>query len=115
LEVDKIEMSKTIKHIHDLKISDFIDSDVKDKFVGQNMLILKSESDKLLLQLNWGPSFKQMKNGVETEYYYARTQLSEKIFALEKEVIESLNLEPEKIVKKNESVTPPAPVAAPEK
>jgi hypothetical protein len=49
---------------------------VRDKFTGKNMMILKTASDKLLLQLNWGPSYIVNKNGVDTEYFYARTQLS---------------------------------------
>lgn len=114
LEVDKSEIVKTIKRIHDLKISEFIDTDVKDKFVGQNMLIIKSDTEKLLLQLNWGPSFKMVKNGEEKEYFYARTQLSDRIFALEKSAIDNLNLQAEKIVKKTdkvENVSPPEPAA----
>jgi predicted metal-binding transcription factor (methanogenesis marker protein 9) len=114
LEVDKAEMAKTIKRIHDLRISEFIDTDVKDKFVGQNMLIIKSETEKLLLQLNWGPSFKLTKNGEEKEYFYARTQLSDRIFALEKSAIDNLNLQAEKIVKKTDKVenaNPPEPAA----
>ncbi len=114
LEVDKSEIVKAIKRIHDLKISEFIDSDVKDKFVGQNMLIIKSDTEKLLLQLNWGPSFKMVKNGEEKEYFYARTQLSDRIFALEKASIDNLNLQAEKIVKKTdkvENVSPPEPAA----
>lgn len=112
LEVDKSEIVKAIKRIHDLKISEFIDTDVKDKFVGQNMLIIKSETEKLLLQLNWGPSFKMAKNGEEKEYFYARTQLSDRIFALEKAAIDNLNLQADKIVKKTdqvETVSPPEP------
>jgi hypothetical protein len=114
LEVNKSEVAKAIKRIHDLKISEFIDSDVKDKFVGQNMLIIKSETEKLLLQLNWGPAFKLNKNGVEKEYFYARTQLSDRIFALEKSAIDNLSLQPDKIVKKSdkaENIKPPEPAA----
>lgn len=114
LEVDKSEIVKAIKRIHDLRISEFIDTDVKDKFVGQNMLIIKSETEKLLLQLNWGPSFKMTKNGEEKEYFYARTQLSDRIFALEKSAIDNLSLQAEKIVKKTdkvENVNPPEPAA----
>ena len=103
MEVDKNEIAKTIKRIHDLKISEFIDSGIgKEKFVGNNMLILKSESDKLLLQLNWGPSYTLTKDGKPLEYFYARTQNSEKIFALDKALIESLNLDYERVVRKNE-------------
>ena len=105
LEVDKSEISKTIKKIHTLKISEFIDTNVKDKFSGNNMLILKSDSEKLVLQLNWGPGFTLKKDGKDVEYYYARTHLAENIFALEKQVIEDLNLAAEKIKRKNSDET----------
>ncbi len=102
LEVDKSEIVKTIRKIHDLRISEFIDTpDAKNKFVGQNMLILKSETEKLLLQLNWGPLYKINKNGVEVEFFYARTHLSDKIFGLERSIIDNLNLNNNQIVRKN--------------
>lgn len=86
-------ITKALNHAHSLKISEFIDDSAKqEKFEGQNMLILKSDKEKLVLQLNWGPSFKEKKSGTEKEYYYARTHLSNKIFALEKNLVDSLNL-----------------------
>jgi hypothetical protein len=88
------QVKKTLNKIHDLKISEFIDDQsLKSQFEGTNMLILKSDTEKLVLQLNWGPSFKMKKAGEEKEYYYARTQLSDSIFALEKKVIDSLELD----------------------
>jgi hypothetical protein len=107
LEVDKAEISKTIKNIHNLKISEFIDENVKDKFVGQNMLILKSDTEKLVLQLNWGPSFKLKKDGEEKEYFYARTHLSDSIFALDAEIITNLNLSSDKVKRKTETIEKP--------
>ena len=86
-------ITKALNNAHGLKISEFIDDSAKqEKFEGQNMLILKSDTEKLVLQLNWGPSFKEKKSGSEKEYYYARTHLSNKIFALEKSLVDSLNL-----------------------
>ena len=107
LEVDKAEISKTIKNIHNLKISEFIDENVKEKFVGQNMLILKSDTEKLVLQLNWGPSFTIKKDGVEKEYFYARTHLSGSIFALDAEIVANLNLSSDKIKRKTETLEKP--------
>ena len=107
LEVDKAEISKTIKNIHNLKISEFIDENVKEKFVGQNMLILKSDTEKLVLQLNWGPAFTIKKDGVEKEYFYARTHLSDSIFALDADIVANLNLSSEKIKRKTEVLEKP--------
>lgn len=114
LEVESNELAKAIRKIRDLKVSAFIDTDVRDKFTGQNMLILKTATEKLLLQLNWGPSYIVNKNGVDIEYFYARTQLSDKIFGLEKSVIDDLSLNPDKLTKKSDSteVVKP-PTAAP--
>jgi hypothetical protein len=100
-EVDKTQITNTIKKIHSLRISEFLDNSAKDKFLGKNMLILKSESDKLVLQLNWGPAFSKKKDGKDVEYFYARTNQSENIFALEQKIIEDLNLNAEKIKRDN--------------
>lgn len=87
-------IEKLVMRAHDLKISEFLD-DPKEaqKFEGQNMLILKSDSGKLVLQLNWGPSLKLKKNGADRDYFYARTQLSDRIFALEKSQLDNLMID----------------------
>jgi hypothetical protein len=91
--LDDEAIKKVLSKADDLKISEFIDSPTdRDKFEGKNMLILKSNTEKLVLQINWGPKFKQKKAGTEKEYYYARTQLSNTIFAIEKNLIDSLTL-----------------------
>lgn len=101
------QIKRTINKIHDLKISEFVDNPIdKGKFEGKSMLILKTDKEKLVLQLNWGPAFKITKDGNETEYYYARTHLSDSIFALEKKLIDSLDFDKIFIAKK--SVTPQA-------
>ena len=88
------QIKRTIGKVHDLQISEFVDSPAeREKFEGRNMLILKTAKEKLVLQLNWGPAFKITKAGRETEYYYARTHLSDSIFALEKSLIDSLEFE----------------------
>lgn len=84
---------RLLNRLHDLEISEFIDKKKVDQFKGDRMLILKSDSDHLVYQLNWGPEFKMKKNGIEKEYYYARTQISSSIFAVEKNKLDSLNFE----------------------
>lgn len=101
------QVKNTIGKVHDLQISEFVDSpDERNKFEGRNMLILKTEKEKLVLQLNWGPSFKKTKGGHETEYYYARTHLSDSIFALEKSLIDSLEFDKISIAKKAPAAMP---------
>lgn len=101
-KVNNDQVKRTIQKINDLKISEFINSpSTKDKFEGKNMLILKSATEKLVLQLNWGPELKINKDGVEKEYYYARSHLSDSIFALEKKIVDSLEFD--KIFSDNKS------------
>lgn len=91
--LDQQLINNTIDQIHEMKISSFIEDDkVKEKFSGSNILILKSAADKLLLQLNWGPSFSVTKDGKSQDYYYTRTHQSDVIFAMEKPLIDSLAL-----------------------
>jgi cbb3-type cytochrome oxidase subunit 3 len=92
-QFDETELVHALKKIHDLEISEFIDKKRVDQFKGNEMIILKSETDNLVFQLNWGPEFKMKKSGKEKGYYFARTQLSPSIFALEKSRIESLGLD----------------------
>lgn len=101
------QIKKTIGKVHELRISEFVDSPAeREKFEGRNMLILKTDKEKLVLQLNWGPAFKLMKAGNETEYYYARTHLSDSIFALEKNLIDSLEFDKISIAKENPAAAP---------
>lgn len=101
------ELKKTIGKVHDLQISEFVDSPAdREKFEGRNMLILKTDKEKLVLQLNWGPAFKIKKAGRETEYYYARTHLSDSIFALEKDLIDSLEFDKISTAKKAQAALP---------
>lgn len=91
--VNQDQVRRAIARVHDLNISEFIDDESgKKQFSGQNMLILKSETDRLVLQLNWGPEHKINKSGSERNYFYARTHLSDKIFFLDKKLIEALEL-----------------------
>ncbi len=55
------------------------------------MIILKSESDRLVYQMNWGPDLTLKRNGTEKEYYFARTQVAPQIFAMEKSKMDSID------------------------
>ncbi|MFZ3229777.1 MAG: DUF4340 domain-containing protein [Pseudobdellovibrio sp.] len=94
-EFSQIELVKALNRIHDVEISEFLDLNFKkfdDKlFSGKNMLILKTDSDNLIFQLNWGPELKLKKKGVEKEYYYSRTSVSPMIFAIEKNKMNAEN------------------------
>ncbi|OFZ29034.1 MAG: hypothetical protein A2622_13150 [Bdellovibrionales bacterium RIFCSPHIGHO2_01_FULL_40_29] len=95
-EFSAVELVKLLSRIHDLEISDFLDLEFKNQstrvFSGKSMIILKSDSDNLILQINWGPDLKLKKNGVEKDYYYARTSKASDIFAFEKSVISTVDL-----------------------
>lgn len=97
-----IQAEKILNEIHDLEVSEFINPEVSKQFVGNNMVILSSTSDQLVFQLNWGPLIKIKMNGSEKEVYLARTQLSKKIFAIDKQKIDDLKLD--RIFKKTEIV-----------
>ncbi len=121
IDADKSEVANKIKKMHDLKISEFIDQDSHGEFTGGNMLILKTDRDKLVLQLNWGPALSLNRRGSEKAYFLARTQLAESIFALEKSAIEEISLTQDQLlIKKSGSpgTVPTAPAVteeAPEK
>lgn len=86
------EVGKVLNRIHDIEISEFIDKK-PDAFKGNNMVILKTDSDRLVYQLNWGPEFKISKGSTNKDYFYARTQAAQTIFALEKSKVESLGID----------------------
>jgi hypothetical protein len=96
-----IQAEKILNEIHDLEVSEFIDLEVSKQFVGNNMVILRSASDQLIFQLNWGPLVKIKAHGSEKNFYLARTQLSKKIFAIDKQKIDDLRFD--KIFKKTET------------
>lgn len=98
-EFSPIAAEKLLNQIHDLQIYEFVTPDVARKFDGKNMVILKSATDQLVFQLNWGPLLKTKFKGIEQEVYLARTQLSKDIFAIEKSKIDELLTN--KIFKKN--------------
>ncbi len=91
---------ETIGRIHDLEISEFIDRKQANHFRGTDMVILKTDANNLVYQLNWGPDFKIKKNGKDKDYYYSRTQFSSSIFAIEKQHIDGVGLD--KLFKKKD-------------
>lgn len=106
-EFSATELVKALNHIHDIEISEFLDLNLRKYdeklFSGKSMIILKSATDNLVFQLNWGPELKIKKKGVEKDYYYARTTVSPTIFALEKS---KMNLENFSQVFKKKEKTP---------
>jgi len=93
-KLNDAQIKKMIMSVHKFKISEFLDSKTsQNKFEGKNMLIFKSATEKLVLQLNWGPTFKIKKAEGEIDYYYVRTNLSDLTFAIEKKIIDSLKFE----------------------
>lgn len=95
-EFSSTEMVKILNKIHDLEISEFLDLDLKKQvqqsFSGKNMIILSSETDNLIYQLNWGPGQKLKLKGTDKDYYLARTNQSPVIFAMEKSKLQSVDL-----------------------
>ena len=79
--------------IHNFEMSHFLTDKEAQDFQGQDMIILKTASDQLLYQFNWGPLVKKKVNGLESEYYLARTQASDAIFGFDKKFIDELPLE----------------------
>ncbi len=96
-----VQAEKILSEIHDLEVSEFINPEVSKQFVGNNMVILSSASDQLVFQLNWGPLVKIKTNGTDKEVYLARTQLSKKIFSIDKQKIDDLQFD--RIFKKTET------------
>lgn len=92
-----VELVKLIGKIHDLEVSEFLDAEFKQKaplaLSAKNMLILKSATDNLIMQFNWGPEVKLIKNGQPKDYFYARTSLGDSVFALEKNFVERIDLQ----------------------
>ncbi len=105
-EFSSVEFAKLLNRIHDLEISEFLDSDIKKTaqppFTGKNMLILSSDRDNLIFQLNWGPELKLTKKGIGKDYFYARSNQNLTIFAIEKNTLSSIS--PDRIFNKKEPV-----------
>ncbi len=90
-----LQLVKVLNSIHDLEVSEFLDGKLnqqsKQTLAAKNMLILKTASDNLIMQMNWGPEFKLTKNGQTKDYFYARTSLGDSIFAIFKNEISAIN------------------------
>ena len=99
-QMDSEKIEGVLDAIHDMTIDSFVTDVESAKFEGREMIILKSDDDQLILQLNWGPSLKKMINGTEKEIYLARTQLSDLIFGLDKSKIDQIKNTDFKVSKK---------------
>ena len=99
-QIDSEKIEAVLDVIHDMTIDSFVTDSESTKFEGREMIILKNDDDQLILQLNWGPSLKKMINGTEKEFYLARTQLSDLIFALDKNKIDQIKNTDIKVSKK---------------
>ncbi len=95
-EFSALELAKLLGKIHDLEVSEFLDSQAvklsAKSLAANRMIILKSAADNLIMQFNWGPELKLTKNGRSRGYYYARTSLGDNVFAMDQEAIASINL-----------------------
>lgn len=100
IEIDSKQIETVLSTIHDMTIDSFVTDAESVKFEGREMMILRSDDDQLILQLNWGPTVKKMIDGEEKEFYLARTQLSDLIFGLEKNKIDQIKNTEFKIIKK---------------
>lgn len=94
-EFSAVELVKMLNAVHDFEVSEFLDGKFKPQvsqaFVGNNMIVLKSVSDSLLLQLNWGPQIKLNKSGEANSYSLARTNLGDVLFAMDDRRLESVD------------------------
>lgn len=102
-----------VNQVHDLEITYFLPENEGKDFGGKDMVILKTSEDQLLFQLNWGPLQHKKQDGLEKDYYLARTQASDSIFGLNKSYIDQLPLE--KILKDQVAAVEPTPEKASKK
>ena len=89
-EVNPDQVDNYLQDLSKLELTYFLDKSDYGKLGGANMIILKSDSDQLLLQLNWGPQSKKNFFGLEKEFFLARTQLDPMVFGLSLESINQL-------------------------
>ena len=93
IKVNNDQIADLINQVHDLEITYFIPEAEGAAFAGSDMIILKTSEDQLLFQLNWGPLQHKKVEGLEQDYFLARTQASDQIFGLNKSYIDKLPLE----------------------
>lgn len=96
--VEKIKLENSavddlINQVHNLEITYFLPDNEGKDFTGKDMIIFKAADDQLLFQLNWGPLQNKKVDGLEQEYFLARTQVSDSIFGLNKSYIDQLPLD----------------------
>ena len=93
IKVPNEEVNDLINQVHDLEITYFLPEEEGKDFSGSDMIILKTSEDQLLFQLNWGPLRHKKMEGLEQDYFLARTAATDNIFGLNKSYIDKLPLE----------------------
>lgn len=89
-EVNSDLLSEYLRGFSLKELDYFLDKADGPKLSGNNMIILKTEGDQLLMQLVWGPEMKKKIFGVEKEFFLARTQLDPMVFGLSPETVNQL-------------------------
>ncbi len=89
-EVNSNVISEFLRDFSRQELNYFLDKSDYSKLTGNNMIILKTAGDQLLMQLNWGPQMKKKIFGVEKEFFLARTQQDPMIFGLAPETVDKL-------------------------
>lgn len=107
IKIESSLVQDLVSKVHDLEITYFLPEEEGKEFSGKDMIILKTSEDQLLFQLNWGPLQHKKQDGLEKDYFLARTQASDNIFGLNKSYIDELPLE--KILKDQVAAVEPAP------
>lgn len=93
IKVQTEKVDDLINQVHDLEITYFLPEDEGKNFAGNDMIILKTSEDQLLFQLNWGPLQNKKMEGLEQNYFLARTAATDNIFGLNKSYIDKLPLD----------------------
>lgn len=93
IKLNSDQITDLVNQVHDLEITYFIPEAEGAAFAGNDMIILKTSEDQLLFQLNWGPLQHKKVEGLEQDYFLARTQASDQIFGLNKSYIDKLPIE----------------------
>jgi hypothetical protein len=107
IKLDNKSVDELVNQVHNLEITYFLPDNEGKDFTGKDMIILKTSDDQLLFQLNWGPLQHKKVDGLEQDYFLARTQVSDSIFGLNKSYIDQLPLE--QILKDQDEAVEPTP------
>ena len=89
-EINSDLVSEYLRDFSRQELDYFLDRSDHSKLSGNNMIILRTDGDQLLMQLVWGPEMKKKIFGVEKEFYLARTQQDPMVFGLAPETVTKL-------------------------